>query len=177
MSAGSNGNNGRPRDPAGTQIEFSTVMGSAAFAEAALQVVGVARHELSLLSVDLERNLFGTDTFTQHLRNFILAHRRARLRVLVHDPVAAVRNSIRLVEFGRLLSSRIEFRAMPEERRKRREEFLIADERALLYRSSPDQLEAKHYPDAPMVARSHLREFEALWQESTVAREMSSLGI
>lgn len=167
----------RPRDPAAAPLEFATVTGSAAFAEAALEVVSAARHELALLSVDLQKNLFGTDAFTARLRNFILAHRRARLRVLIHDPVSAVRNSIRLVEFGRLLSSRIEFRAVPEERRKLREEFLIADERALLYRSSPDQLEAKHYPDAPLVARSHLREFDALWQESTVAREMSSLGL
>lgn len=169
--------NGKPRDPASPPIEYSTVLGSADFAEAALQVVGCARHQLALLSVDLERNLFGTDAFTARLRTFVLAHRRAQLRVLVHDPAAAVRNSIRLVEFGRLISSRIEFRVIPEERRKRREEFLIADERALLYRSSPDQIEAKHYPEAPMVARSHLREFDALWQESTVAREMSSLGL
>jgi hypothetical protein len=174
----SNGSNGRTREP-GTPapIEFTTVTGSAAFAEAALQVVDAARHDLALLSVELDRNLFGTDAFTSRLRGFILAHRRARLRVLVHDPVAAVKNSIRLVEFGRRLSSRIEFRAMPEDRRKLRDEFLIADERALLYRSSPDQLTAKHYPDAPLVARSHLREFDALWNESTVAREMSSLGL
>jgi hypothetical protein len=171
-------NSGRPRDPTvPVPIEFVEVTGSAEFAEAALQVVGAARHQLALLSVDLERNLFGTDAFTSRLRTFILAHRRARLRVLVHDPAAAVRNSIRLVEFGRLLSSRIEFRALPENRRKLREEFLIADERALLYRSAPDQLSAKHYPDAPLVARSHLREFDALWNESTVAREMSSLGL
>ncbi|MCC2655079.1 MAG: hypothetical protein K0Q76_187 [Panacagrimonas sp.] len=167
----------KPRDPATTPIEYTTVTGSAEFADAALQVIGAARHQLALLSVDLERKLFGTDEFTQRLRAFILAHRRANLRVLVHDPVAAVRNSIRLVEFGRLLSSRIEFRTMPEERRKRREEYLIADERALLYRSSPDQLEAKHYLDAPMVARSHLREFDAVWNEATVAREMSSLRL
>ena len=170
-------NNGRPRDPATTLIEYATVTGSAEFADAALQVVGVARHHLALLSVDLERNLFGTDAFTSRLRTFILAHRRAQLRVLVHNPAAAVRNSVRLVEFGRLLSSRIEFRALPESKRKLREEYLIADERALLYRSAPDQLGAKHYPDAPLVARSHLREFEALWSDSTVAREMSSLGL
>lgn len=170
--------NEKPREP-GTPpaIEFAAVTGSAAFADAALDVVGVARHELALVSVDLDRRLFGTEAFTQRLRGFILAHRRARLRVLVHDPAAAVRNSIRLVEFGRLLSSRVEFRALPDERRKLREEYLIADERALLYRSSPEQIEAKHYPDAPMVARSHLREFEALWNESTVAREMSVLGL
>lgn len=172
-------NGGRPHDgpPAASAIEFSAISGREAFAEAALAVVGSARHHLALVSVDLDRRLFGTEAFTQTLRNFILAHRRARLRVLVHDPVAGLRNSVRLVEFGRMLSSRIEFRVVPDERRKLREEFLIADERALLYRSSPDQLEAKHYVDAPMVARSHLREFEALWHESSIAREMSSLGL
>lgn len=171
-------NGSRPREPGNPPaMEFAAVTGSAAFADAALEVVGVARHQLALISVELDRRLFGTEAFTDKLRSFILAHRRARMRVLVHDPVAAVRNSIRLVEFGRLLSSRIEFRAVPEERRKLREEFLIADERAVLYRSSPDQLEAKHYADAPMVARSQLREFDALWNEAVVAREMSSLGI
>ncbi len=171
-------NGNKPREPGmPAAIEFAAVTGSAAFADAALEVVGVARHHLALVSVDLDRRLFGTEAFTERLRGFILAHRRARLRVLVHDPAAAVRNSIRLVEFGRLLSSRIEFRAVPEDRRKLREEFLIADERALLYRSSPEQLEAKHYADAPMVARSHLREFEALWHEAVVARELSSLGL
>ena len=170
--------NGKPREPGmPAAIEAVAVTGSAAFADAALEVVGAARHDLALISVDLDRRLFGSEVFTEKLRGFILAHRRAKLRVLVHDPAAAVRNSIRLVEFGRLLSSRIEFRAVPEDRRKLREEFLIADERAVLYRSSPDQLEAKHYADAPMVARSHLREFEALWHESVVAREMSSLGL
>lgn len=170
--------NGKPRDPVlAATTAFVTVSGTDAFADAALDVVGAARHHLALLSVDLDRRLFGTDAFTEKLRHFILQHRRARLRVLVHDPVAAVRNSIRLIEFGRLLSSRIEFRVVPEDRRKLREEFLIADELSVLYRSAPDQLDAKHYPDAPMVARSHLREFEALWHEATVARELSSLGI
>ena len=172
--------NERPRDAAPVPpaaMEFVAVTGAEAFASAAIEVVSGARHQLALMSVDLDRRLFGTDRFTEELRNFILQHRRARLRVLVHEPASAVRNSVRLVEFGRLLSSRIEFRTMPEQRRKLREEFLIADERALLYRSSPDQMDAKHYADAPMVARSQLRAFDAVWQEATVAREMSSLGL
>lgn len=156
---------------------FAPVSGAAEFAAAALDVVGAARHQLVLMSVELDRRLFGTDEFIERLRNFILEHRRARLRVLVHDPVAAVRNSIRLVEFGRRLSSRVEFRALPAEKRRLREEYLIADETALLYRNSPDQLEAKYYSEAPLVARSHLRAFETLWQDSTVARELSSLGL
>lgn len=169
--------NSRRDPPFPPPMEFTAVTGSEAFAAAALDVVSRARHQLVLMSVDLDRRLFGTEAFTESLRNFILQHRRARLRVLVHDPVSAVRNSTRLVEFGRMLSSRVEFRSVPVERRKLREEYFIADECALLYRSSPDQLDAKFYADAPLVARSHLRAFEALWHESTVAREMSALGI
>lgn len=158
-------------------LAFAAVSGSDAFAAATLEVVRAARYELVLMSVELDRRLFGTEVFIDQLRNFILQHRRARLRVLVHDPAAAVRNCIRLVEFGRLLSSRVEFRKLPQTRAMPREEFLIADERAVLYRSAPDQLEAKHYADAPMVARSQLRGFNTCWEEATVAREMSALGL
>lgn len=158
-------------------MAFTPVSGAQAFADAALAIVDAARYELALMTVDLDRRLFAGEAFTQRLRNFILQHRRARLRVLVHEPAAAVRNSIRLVEFGRMLSSRVEFRQMPHDRRHQREEFFIADERALLYRGGPDQLDGKHYPDAPLVARSHLRAFEACWNESSVAREMSALSL
>ncbi|WP_420465382.1 hypothetical protein [Panacagrimonas sp.] len=158
-------------------MEFAAVSGGDAFAAATLQVVSAAQYQLALMSVELDRRLFGTEIFVDQLRNFVLQHRRARLRVLVHDPAAAVRNSIRLVEFGRLLSSRVEFRAVPPARRLLREEFLIADERALLYRSAPDQLDAKHYADAPLVARSQLRGFDACWEEASVAREMTALGL
>ncbi|MGQ0696739.1 MAG: DUF7931 domain-containing protein [Panacagrimonas sp.] len=156
---------------------FVAVSGATEFADTVLQIVSTARFHLALMSVDLDRNLFGTSAFAEGLRNFILQHRRARLRVLVHEPAKAVRNSVRLVELGRLLSSRIEFRTVPVEDRKMREEFMIADERALLYRSTPEQLDAKYYADAPMVARSHLRAFETLWSEASVAREMSALKI
>lgn len=158
-------------------LNFAKVSGSAAFAESAIETVGLARHQLSLMTVDLPKAIFGTEAFVERLRAFVLGHRRASLKVLVHDPAGSVRNSIRLVEFGRLLSSRIEFREVPASRRQLREEYLIADERALLYRGAPDQIDAKFYASAPMVARSHQRAFDAIWQEAVVAREFTALGL
>ena len=158
-------------------LDFSKVSGSAEFAQAALDTVGSARHQLSLMTVDLPRVVFGSEAFVEKLRTFVLGHRRASLRVLVHHPADAVRNSVRLAEFGRLLSSRIEFREVPQSRRQLKEEYLIADEKAVLYRGSPEQLDAKFYALAPMVARSHLRTFDAVWQEAVVAREFTSLRI
>ncbi len=158
-------------------LEFTPVGGTEAFAAAALAVVATARHQLALMTVDLDQRLYGSEAFVQQLRGFILQHRRARLRVLVQEPLLAVRNSPRLVEFGRMLSTRIEFRQVPAARRRLRQEVLIADERAVLYRGAPDQTEAKHYEQAPLVARSHLRAFETQWQEAVVAREFSALGM
>lgn len=170
-----NPNESTPDQPTG--MDFTAVGGAVGFADAALAVVATARHQLVLMTVDLDGRLYGSELFVECLRSFILQHRRARLRVLVQEPAQAVRNCVRLVEFGRLLSSRIEFRQVPTTARRLREEYLIADERTMLYRGAPQQTEAKHYQHAPLVTRSHLRAFEVLWQDAVVAREFSALGI
>lgn len=159
------------------ELEIVAITGKKEFASAALDVISSARLQLSLMSVSLEKDVFGTQSFVSPLRDFILEHRRAKLRVLLHDPKNAVRNCIRLVELGRALSSRIEFRQVSDEGRKLQEEYFIADECTVLHRNAPDALEARFYPNAPMVARSQLKAFETIWQESAVAREMSALGI
>lgn len=166
-----------PTGEASSGMDFLPVMGAAGFADTSLLVIGSARFEIVLATVDLDRRLYGGEVLVDRLRSFILQHRRARLRVLVHDPAGAVRNCVRLVEFSRLLSSRIEVRQMPASKRGLREEMLIADDRALLYRGSPDQDEAKFYSQAPLVARSHLRAFDLAWNDATVAREFTALRL
>tara|TARA_R110000787_G_scaffold57455_6_gene131238 strand:+ start:2640 stop:3158 length:519 start_codon:yes stop_codon:yes gene_type:complete len=158
-------------------LDFEPISGSDAFREASGRVIANARLQLSLMSVKLDGRVYASEAFTNQLRNFILDHRRARLRVLVHDPRSAVQQAVRLVELGRSLSSRIEFREVPADIPALQEEYFIADERSLLFRSGPDQLEGRYYDDAPMVARSQLKAFDALWDQATVAREMTALGL
>lgn len=162
---------------AADSIDFEPIEGAEAYAAALLKLTAAARSELALMSLDLERRLYGTEVFVQYLRGFILQHRRARLRVLVNSPAAAARNAPRLVEFGRLLSTRIEFRELMPERWQKREEYLVVDETAVLYRGAPDQLEAKLYAKAPLVARQQLRAFESLWDESPPAQALRALGL
>jgi hypothetical protein len=166
-----------PNGGAPASLDFEGVEGVDAYATSLQQLTAEARNQLALMTVDLDRRLYGTEAFVQRLRAFILQHRRAKLRVLVNSPAVAVRNSPRLVEFGRLLSSRIEFRELLPERWQKREEYFICDETSLLFRSAPEQLQAKLYLQAPMVARQQLRAFDNLWEESPPARDFSSLGI
>lgn len=153
------------------------VTGGTAFLEHAILLVEAARLELAICSATLDHRIFGDETFIDRVRRFVLEHRRARLRVLVSQPQVVVRGSHRLIELGRTLSSRIEFRQPAEERPLPADEYLIADERTQLIRATPERLEARYFADAPMAARLQLRAFNALWEEGLPAREFSELRI
>lgn len=160
-----------------TASEPVLVTGGAAFLEHAILVAEAARLELAICSATLDRRIYGDETFIDRVRRFVLQHRRARLRILVGQPQAAMRASHRLIELGRTLSSRIEFRQPAEERQLPADEYLIADERTQLIRGTPEQLEARYFADAPMAARLQLRTFNTLWEEGLPAREFSELRI
>lgn len=154
------------------------VVGQAEFLRRAAEMAQAVRKDLAIFSQDLDRRTYGSDEFIEPLKSFLLAHERARLRVLVLSPSAAMKTGHRLVELGRRLSSRIEFRELPPERRETTtQEFIIADEFSLLVRESPDEVEARYYPHAPLLAREQLRNFDTLWQESSPVAEFRDLRI
>lgn len=151
--------------------------GQAEFLLRATQIVASAKIEITLFSQGLDRRTYSNEDFIAPLQSFLLSHQRARLRVLVHTPALAMRTGHRLIELGRRLSSRIEFRELLPERKLIRKEFLIADEASLLIRESDDQLEARYYPHAPLLARDQKREFDTWWQESPPAAEFRDLKL
>lgn len=158
-------------------LSFVTLTGHVAFDQAALTLVQGARVQLSVVSIDLDRLRFGSEPFTEAVKQFLLSHRRARCRILLHQPRNAMSSGHRLVELGRVLSSRLEFRQMPSERQRSREEYCIVDERHLLTRSSPMDLDARLLQDAPLEARARQKTFDEAWHESVPARELSELKI
>lgn len=159
------------------EAKYEVISGLAAYCERVIALVSSARMELALFTHGMDSRIYGSDDFVQAVRGFALQHRRARLRVLVHSPVLAMRGAHRLVELGRVLSSRIEFRQLGEERRTLAEEYLIADERGLVYKRTHDALQSKYFAYSPMDARQQLRSFNTLWDESLPAREFTDLRI
>jgi hypothetical protein len=155
--------------------EAIALSGLAAFAEHAVQLVEAARMDVAILSPVLDRRIFGDERLIAAVRSFVLQHRRARLRILVLQPGRTMQSGHRLVELGRMLSSRIEFRQPDPERPVPAEEFLVADERIVLSRS-PEETEAS-YAVSPLLARQQLRTFNALWEISPPARELSELKL
>jgi hypothetical protein len=154
-----------------------SVLGHVEFAERAIAMARGARQEVIICSHDLDRRIYGDQTLVDVLRKFLLEHRRGRMRGLVGDPRAAMRGAHRLVELTRVLSSRIEFRQPMVESYGTSGDYVIVDQRSLLVRPDPGDLEARYYADAPALAREQLRDFEQQWQHAEPAREFSDLRI
>lgn len=152
--------------------------GRSAFADGAEQIARGALRELRLLTFDFDRRVYGTDDFVALVKAMVLASDHARVRVLINQPRLAMQGAHRLIELGRQVPSRIEFRELLDERQlTHRGEWLINDRHGLLERREPDALYARLELDAPVPARQRTTEFDGLWDESPTARELRVLAL
>ncbi len=151
--------------------------GQAGFAEALLQLVPAARQQLAILSPVLPAVSYGDAVAVELIKQFLLSSARARMRVLVASPDRTMKQAHRLIELGRQISSRVEFRQLAEEQRGIDEELVIADETAWIQRAPQLNLRTNLHLQASLNARLQLRRYEALWNRAAPAREFYTLGI
>jgi hypothetical protein len=144
---------------------------------AVTQVTGVANRTLSILTHDLEPEVYDHDEFLETLKRFILARTFARVRVLILDPARVLLSASRFVAMGRRLNSYIEFRRVMPELSGHPEAFLIADEHALVYRARAEKWEGMSDTYEPAVARMYLSKFESIWNACEIEPEVRQLQI
>jgi hypothetical protein len=146
------------------------------FRDAASELARRARLQLNILSYALEREIYGHSDFVQAVQALATHHARAKVRILIHSPEWASRSGHRLVELARRLSSFIELREMNEQDKQLTSEILIADEKSLLLRESPDVTQARYFPDDPRQAGYWLRRFEGLWAGGEAVQALRQLN-
>lgn len=148
------------------------------FAAAVLQRVEGARREICLVSKSLHRRLYSSEALEEAVKRFVLSHERARLRIIVQQPRDAALSGHRLVELGRRVSSRIEFREPPAERIDECDrELLIVDQSTLIERVRLDAIELPPQQESAAEARRRRNWFQRLWDQSAPAQELRSLGL
>ena len=149
-----------PTDVTGTRTILST---SDEIRDAVVSITRQAERALTILTPDLEPEIYDHEAFLETLKKFVLARGYARVRVLITDPVRAMKTGNEFVNMGRRLNSYIEFRNAKEEDRGRQEAFCIADDSALVYRIDSSRWEGMADTNEPAVARKYLEEFDELW--------------
>lgn len=142
---------------------------------AVVETTKLATRSLSILTHDLEPQVYDHDDFLESLKKFILARSFARVRVLIHEPNRVIKTGSRFVTMGRRLNSYIEFRNVRPEYRNHADAFFIADEIALVYRARAENWHGMSDTHEPSVARIYLSTFQNIWNACEVEPELRQL--
>jgi hypothetical protein len=160
--------------PAGTRAIVSSLEEVRA---ASLQVASSATRLLAMYTQDLEPLVYDQPKFIEAIKKLVLARGYAKVRVLLADPARAVYESSRFIGLARRITSYIEIRHAHRDFRGNRAAFLIADDRAIVYRSDASRWDGILEMNDPAVARRYLDMFDEAWHGSAPHAETRQLHL
>jgi hypothetical protein len=144
---------------------------------AVVETTKLANRALSIMTHDLEPEIYDHDDFLETLKRFILARSFARVRVLILDPNRVIKTGSRFVTMGRRLNSYIEFRNVKPEYRTHSDAFFIADEHAIVYRARAENWHGMSDTYEPAVTRIYLSKFDTIWNACEIEPELRQLQL
>src|SRR2546430_15837060 len=101
---------------------------------------------------------------------FLMIRRPPRSTLFPYTTLFRSRDSNRFVAMGRRLSSCIDIRYVAAQSPQRASAYLIADDRAIVYRMRADSWDGVADINNPAAARVYLQEFDQVWNASAVER-------
>jgi hypothetical protein len=147
--------------------ETLTVLTSLAEVRAAVnEIAATAQRLISIYTPDLEPDLYDQSAFLEVVKHFVLTRSFSKVRVLLAEPTRVMRDSNRFVAMGRRLSSCIDIRYGATQTPQRASAYLIADDRAIVYRLRADRWDGVADINNPSAARQYLQEFDQVWNAS-----------
>jgi len=143
--------------------------------DASLRVAKSAQRLLSIFTQDLEPLVYGEEPFLEAIKRLVLARSYAKVRVLLADPSRAMVDNNRFLALARRLTSCIDLRAMSPEYPASAGAFIIADDKALVYRLQADRWDGISDMNDPAVVRRYLNFFDEVWQTSMQESQMRQM--
>lgn len=128
-----------------------------------VQVATAATRLLTMYTQDLEPLVYDQPLFLEAVKRLVLARSYAKVRVLLVDPARTVYESSRFIGLARRITSHIEVRRVNPSLRSSQSAFLIADDRALVYRLQASRWDGIAEMNDPAVARRYLNFFDESW--------------
>ena len=147
--------------------ETLAVLTSLAEVRAAVnEIAASAQRLISIYTPDLEPDLYDQTAFLEVIKHFVLTRSFSKVRVLLAEPTRVMRDSNRFVAMGRRLSSCIDIRYVTAQAPQRASAYLIADDRAIVYRMRSDTWDGIADANNPPASRLYLQEFDTIWNAS-----------
>jgi hypothetical protein len=144
---------------------------------AVAEIATRANRTLSIYTPDLEPLIYDHDLFLEPFKRLVLARSHARMRVLISNPGRVSREGNRFMMMARRLTSYIDLRNVSPEYRDNPCAFIVADDKAIVYRQQFTNWEGiVDFNDAATVKR-HLAYFDAVWVDSLIQPELRALAV
>lgn len=143
--------------------------------DASLRVAKSAQRLLSIFTFDLEPLIYGEEPFLEAIKRLVLARSYAKVRVLLADPSRAMLDNNRFLALARRLTSCIDLRAMSPEYPTSAGAFIIADDKALVFRPQTERWDGISDMDDPAIVRRYLNFFDEVWQSSMQESQMRQM--
>jgi len=133
---------------------------------AAIALAEQARHSLAIYTRDLDKRVLDDREFVTAVKRLALRSRYSSVRILVEDPIRAVKRGHRLIHLGHRVPSLVQFRRPAEEYLVNQAVFMVADDIGVLYRSVADRYTGRASFNDPKAARQLLSYFDQIWENS-----------
>ena len=130
------------------------------------EIAATAQRLISIYTPDLEPDLYDQTAFLDVIKHFVLTRSFSKVRVLLAEPTRVMRDNNRFVAMGRRLSSCIDIRYVAAQSPQRASSYLIADDRAIVYRMRADTWDGVADINNQAAARVYLQEFDQVWNAS-----------
>ena len=145
---------------------------------AVLSLLGDARHTMAFYTRELDPGLLDADPVLEALRELALRGRGAELRLLVQEPLGALRDGHRLITLAQRLPSVIRLRVPVEDSDRRyAAAFALNDVGGYLLRPLGNRYEGQGSTCDPGRQAQLLRYFEEVWERSQAAAALRPLEL
>lgn len=145
--------------------------------ELALALIRQARHEVFIMSYDLDPQVLSHEDIAEALSAFVRQSRQAHARILVQKSDKVVNHGHRLVPLAHRLSSSISLNRPGFEHRDFFEAFMVVDGIGYYQRLLADRFEGTGSFKAPIQGRDLRALFHTMWERSEPDPQLRRLQI
>jgi hypothetical protein len=154
----------------------SPLLGNAAYDAALDDILGRARKTVRIFETTLGGG-YNSPGRVELLRTFLLANRRNRLQIVVHDVRSLDRNCPRLLNLLRVHAHAMSIHETHEVAKAVYDPFAVADEQHYVHRFHFEEMRGLMAVDDPLGTHPFLERFAEIWEASSPAVSATTLGL
>ncbi|WP_158885044.1 GNAT family N-acetyltransferase [Rhodanobacter sp. L36] len=147
-------------------------------AAARLKVLAGARHQLSIYLPMLDRDTYSSTDELDEVKRIAISGRAAQIRILLHDPAAALRHDHRLIALTQRLSSAVQVRVPVEEvDLAHTSTYLLNDAGGYLFLPEADRPQGRAALNDRASQVPLLQHFDDVWERAEIATVLQALNL